>query len=97
MTRHNVDSTVNTIVNRVIKERPADPLSKIATYLLLQSRKSYPTFDKLTARKIYIGDNPQSETVRINVFLNYQGRSALRYRYNFSFDPEEQERILFDD
>ena len=92
-----VDSTVNKIVNKVIKERPADPLSKIAMYLLQQSRKSYPTFDKLKARRIFVGDNLQCETIRISVHLNYQGRSAVRYRYNFSFDPEELERILFDD
>ena len=92
-----MDATVNRVVNQVIKERPADPLSAIAMYLLRQSRKSYPTFDKLTARRIFIGDDPKCETVRIGVWLNYQGRSALRYSYNFAFDPEEQERMLFDD
>ena len=66
-----VDATVNKIVNRVIKERPVDPLSKIAMYLLQQSNKSYPTFDKLRARRIFIGDNPQCETVSISVYLNY--------------------------
>lgn len=92
-----MDATVNRVVNQVIKERPADPLSAIAMYLLRQSRKSYPTFDKLTARRIFIGDDPKCETVKIGVWLNYQGRSALRYNYNFAFDPEEQERMLFDD
>lgn len=63
--------TVNKIVNRICKERPADPLSSIAMYLLQQSRKSYPTFDKLTARRIFIADNISCETIRINVWLNY--------------------------
>lgn len=92
-----MNETVNKVVNTVIKERPACPLSAIATYLLQSSRKSYPTFDKLTARRIFIGDNAQLETVRISVFLNYQGRSAMRYRHTFAFDPEEQDRLLFDD
>ena len=84
-------------MNRVIKERPADPLSAIAQLLLSQSRKSYPTFDKLTARRIFIGDNSACETLKISVFLTYQGRSALRYKHTFAFDSEEQERLLFDD
>ena len=66
-----LDSTVNRIVNRIIKERPSDPLSAIAAALLQQSRKSFPTFDKLTARRVFIGDNSQLETVKIGVYLNY--------------------------
>ena len=44
-----------------------------------------------------MADNPQCETLKISVFLNYQGRSALRHRHTFAFDTEEQERLLFDD
>ena len=88
---------MNRIVNRICKERPDDPLSEIASQLLLQSRKSYPTFEKLTARRIFIGDNPECETVKISVFLNYQGRSSLRYKHNYSCDAEEIDRFLFDD
>jgi len=92
------DSTVNRIVNRVIKERPGDPLSEIAKYLLQQSRKTYPIFDKLKARRVFIGgDNPSSETLRISVYLYFHGRSGLRYQYYFSYDPEEQNLILYDD
>ena len=91
-----LEGTVNRIVNKVIKERPDDPLSVIAQMLLSQSRKSYPIFDRLTARRIFVADNPQCETLRISVFLNYQGRSALRFKHNFSFDTEEQDRFLFD-
>lgn len=85
------------MVNRIIKERPNDPLSAIAQALLQQSRKSYPTFDKLTARRIFIQDNPQTETLQISVYLTYQGRSALRYKHTFAFDTEEQDRMMFDD
>jgi len=92
-----IDSTINRIVNRVIKERPEDPLSAIAMLLLQQSCRSYPIFDRLTARRIFVADNPLCETLRISVFLNYQGRSSLRFKYNFSFDTEEQDRFLFDD
>ena len=88
---------MNSIVNKVIKERPADPLSTIAQMLLTQSRKSYPTFDKLTARRVFVADNPSVETLKISVFLNYQGRSALRYRHTFAFDTEEQGWFLYDD
>jgi len=92
-----LDSVVNKIVNQVIKERPSDPLSAIAFHLLKKSRKSYPVFDKMTARRIFVADSPQCESLKINVFLTYQGRSALRYSHNFAFDPEEVNRFLFDD
>ena len=92
-----MNETVNRVVNTVIKERPACPLSAIASYLLQSSGKSYPTFDKMTARRIFIGDNLQLETVKISVHLNYQGRSAMRYRHTFAYDPEEHDRMLFDD
>ena len=88
---------MNRIVNRVLKERPSDPLSAIASSLLRQSHKSYPTFDRLTARRVFIGDNPSCETVKICVYLIYQGRSALRYKHTFAFDTEEQGRFLYDD
>jgi len=32
--KHKMDATVNRIVNAVLKERPADPLSAIAMHLL---------------------------------------------------------------
>ena len=89
---------MNRIVNRVIKERPEDPLSTIAKYLLKEARKCYPTFDKLKARRVFIGgESSSTETLRIDVYLTYHGRSGLRYQYYFSFDPEEQNRILYDD
>lgn len=65
--------------------------------LLSESHKSYPTFDRLQARRIFAADNPQIETLRISVFLTYQGRSALRHQFNFGFDPEELDYFLFDD
>ena len=56
---HQLEPTVNRIVNRVLKERPADPLLTIAQSLMNQSTgtKSYPTFDKLQARRVFINDN----------------------------------------
>lgn len=84
-------------MNKIIKERPQDPLSEIAKNLLMQSQRSYPIFDRLSARRIFIGDNPNSETLRISVFLSYQGRSCMRYKHNFAFDTEELDRFLFDD
>ena len=53
-----MDNTINSIINKVIKDRPSDPLSAIATLLLTKSRGSFPTFDRLTARRVFIGDNP---------------------------------------
>ena len=44
-----------------------------------------------------MNENLQVQTLEIGVWLSYQGRSALRYRYNFSYDPEEIDRIMFDD
>ena len=46
---------------------------------------------------MFIADNPQCETLKISVFLNYQGRSSIRHKHAFAFDAEEQDRLLFDD
>jgi hypothetical protein len=48
------------------------------------------------ARRIFIQDNPSLQTVKIGVFLNFQGRTALRYQHYFSFDTEEHDLILYD-
>ena len=69
--RHNFDNVVNQVVNKVIKERPADPVQTIAQMLLLQAKKSYPTFDKLVARRVFIQDNPALQTVKIGVYLTF--------------------------
>lgn len=52
--KHRLESTINQIVNRVVKERPEDPLSQIASMLLAKSTRSFPTFDKIVARRVYL-------------------------------------------
>ena len=64
--------------------------------MITKARKSYPTFEKLVARRIFIQDNPAIQTVKIGVYLTYQGRTSLRYQHLFSFDSEEHELILYD-
>ena len=93
-----MEPTVNRIVNRVLKERPADPLLTIAQSLMNQSTgtKSYPTFEKLQARRVFLNDNTAAQSVRINVFLTYKGRTSLRYKHIVGYDNEEHDLLLFD-
>ena len=58
--------------------------------------KSFPTFDKLQARRVYLNDNPATQSVAISVYLTYKGRSKLRYRHTVSYDAEEQDLVLYD-
>ena len=58
--------------------------------------KSFPTFDKLHARRVYLNDNPATQSVAISVYLTYKGRSKLRYRHTVSYDAEEQDLVLYD-
>ena len=85
------------MVNRTLKERPQDPLAAIARQLLQQSSKSYPTFDRLHARKVYIQNQPGRQTFKIDVFMTFKGRSGLRAQHVFAFDNEEIDRMLYDD
>ena len=94
---HQLEPTVNRIVNRVIKERPTDPLLTIAQSLMNQSTKSFPTFERIHARRVYLSDNPATQSVKIGVYLTYKGRTCLRYKHTVSYDMEEQDLILFDD
>lgn len=87
---------VNSVVNRVLKERPSDPLGAIAKSLLLQSSRSFPTFDRLNARKASVGNQLGKQTLKIDVFLTFKGRPGMRYQHVFAFDTEEADKMLLD-
>lgn len=76
---HQFEQVVNETVNRILKEKPADPLSEIASLLMNASQKSYPTFAGFKARNIFLQDNVTLQSVRISVFLSYKGRKGLKY------------------
>ena len=80
-----------------MKERPTDPLSSIAQSLLLSAKKSFPTFEKFEAKKVYVQNQLNKYTLKIDVFLNFKGRSSLRYQHTYAFDPEEWDKMLYDE
>lgn len=80
---------MNKALNEVLRERPADPLSVIAGKLLDQSTNSLPVFDKIFARRINLYEGLGNQTLKLSVFMNFQGRSEMRYQHILAYDPEE--------
>lgn len=59
--------------------------------------QTFPTFEKLTARRVFLNDNPLNASIRINVYLNYQGMSRLANTVTFGYDEEEKNHFVFND
>jgi len=68
----------------------------IASALLDKATNSFPIIDKLVAKRVFLLDNPLYQTLKISVYLHFQGRSALRYTHILAYDPEEQDKFLYD-
>ena len=54
---HRLNQVVKVALNKVLRERPADPFSALAGRLLSSASKSYPIFDRFEASQIYLNDN----------------------------------------
>lgn len=87
---------VNQAVNKVLKEMPADPISVIAGELLRQQTNNVPLIQKLHAKRVFLLENPLYQTVKVSVYMSFQGRTELRYSHILAFDPEEQDKFLYD-
>lgn len=92
---HNLENTVNSIVNQVLKDRPEDPVEKIAEMLQAVAPPTYPAFEKLSARRIYLNDNPNNQSIKLNVYLTYQGQCRLANTVVFAYDEDEKSHFLF--
>lgn len=83
---NNINGVVKKAVNKVLREKPADPLSTIAGILVESANKSYPVFDRFVATKAYLMDNTSLQTVQIDVHLTFQGRSEVKHTHVFTYD-----------
>ena len=52
-----INQVVKRALNKVLRDKPADPLSTIAGILVESANKSYPVFDKFVASKAYLMDS----------------------------------------
>lgn len=50
----------------------------------------FPAFEKFTARRYYMNDNPDCPSLRIDVFLRHKGRVNLCHSSIFGYDEEEK-------
>ena len=71
MEQHDLENNVNAVVNRVLKERPSDPIQAIASELQKLSPPTYPQFEKLSARRVFLQDNPSMQSLKIHVYLTH--------------------------
>jgi hypothetical protein len=83
-------------VNSVLKERPSDPLDRIATLLNEASGKSFPIFAKFNARRFFLQDRLDMPSIKIDVYLQFKGRINLAHSHIFSYDEEEKNHFLWD-
>ena len=92
---NNLNSVVKSALNQVLREMPADPLSAIAGQLFAKANKSYPEFDHIRARRVFLHD-VTTQTLELKVFLTYQGRTELRHTHRFTFDECQQSDFIWD-
>lgn len=83
-------------MNEVLKQRPSDPLDRIATLLIEASGLSHPIFTKFSARRFFLQDRPDMPSIKIDVYLQYRGRTNLAHSHIFSYDDEERNHFLWD-
>lgn len=74
---------------------PSDPLSALAGQLFEKANKSYPVFDNIKARKIFLNDL-STVTLELKVFLTYQGRTELRHTHFMTFDETQLVDFIWD-
>lgn len=68
---HRLNQVVKVALNKVLRERPADPFSALAGRLLRSASKSYPIFEKFEASQVYINDNLAQQTINLQVYMSY--------------------------
>ena len=56
--KHQINKIVNTSINKIIRQRPIDPLSAIASNLINEAQNSVPVFDKIRAKKVCLLETP---------------------------------------
>lgn len=55
---NDINRIVKKSLNKVLREKPADPLATIAGLLIESATKSYPVFEKFEAKRAYLMDSP---------------------------------------
>jgi hypothetical protein len=80
----------------VLKQKPDDPISALASQLIESANKSYPVFECFAARKVYLANSLTNSTLQISVHLNYQGRSGVRHIHTFAFDESQIDNFPWD-
>jgi hypothetical protein len=68
---NDINFIVKKSLNKVLREKPADPLATIAGLLIESATKSYPVFEKFVAKGAYLMDSHAYETVQIDVYLTF--------------------------
>ena len=91
-----INAIVKKSLNRVLRDKPADPLATIAGLLIESATKSYPVFDRFVAKGAYLMDSPSYETVQIDVYLTFQGRSEIKHSHYFTYDEAQSEQFPWD-
>ena len=65
------DEVINTAVNQILRDRPAEPMSELAMLLLNSAGTSFPTFDCFKARRVFLADSMATQSIRIDVYCAY--------------------------
>ena len=65
------DKVINTAVNQILRDRPAEPMSELAMLLLNSAGTSFPTFDCFKARRVFLADSLTTQSIRVDVYCAY--------------------------
>lgn len=68
---NNINQIVKKALNKLLKERPADPFSALAGNLFAQANKSFPVFDRFEATPTLLQDSLELPSIVVKVYLSY--------------------------
>ncbi len=94
-----LEAVLNRGLNAVLKSLPQDPLSLLAAtlidvileYLYYQASPCYPIFEKFHAKETLLApDVGITKTMKITVFIAYQGKTLPYYTYVQPLNPESE-------
>ena len=93
---NNINQVVKKALNKVLKDRPADPFSALAGSLFAQANKSFPVFDRFEATPTLLQDSIDLPSIVVKVYLSYQGRTELRHTHVFTYNDRQKDNFTFD-
>ena len=82
----NLEVVMNTGINKILREKPADALSALAVYLTSNAEKK-PVFSKFECEETLISGKYSS--FQAHIFIDYAGEVKSRHTHTYTYESED--------